>query len=351
MEFNPDGTPKDGSGFSTPGNGAPPAPNTPGTGDNGQTWNPTGGPDGQGAWEQGPSGPGFGANGWAKGVDYNPRTGANSFGENPQLGDIGDPRAWGGISGKVIIGPDGKPMVDPSQSGRARDVGRFQKTGEDAANRAAFQMDYGKGDIDRGNAQATRAQQGVATAMLAQAAKGGAPSAAVIRGQGATDDSFASMLGAQAGARGGPANQAAATQGGAAASRGQQLGVASMLGGARSNELTGARGAYSTGANTMRGGDYQQQALDQQRERARMNNQLTQDELNQRRQLGYEGLAYDVNRSSMEQGLHDQERDAGAKITESNRDTRQQDRIADFYSKSVNDINKSNPGNTPPGGG
>ena len=306
----------------------------PGTGDNGQRWDPNGGPDGKGAWISGPSGPGFGANGFAGDTKYNPRTGVAEFGDNPTLGDVQDPRSWGGVSGKVIIGPDGKPMVDPSDNGRARDVKRFQGVADAAANREAFHMDYGKGDADRARSQQTAYRQIGANAMLGNAAHGNAPSGAEMRGNAATDDALGSAMQAQAGARG-VTGQAAATAGAGGALRSADLGIADHYGGARSAELNAARTAYSQGGAVARAGNYSQQALDQQRERAKMGNQLTQDQLNQNRQLGYEGLAYDTNHGAMEQGLHDDARDAGQKVTDSGRDTRASDRLASFYNQTT----------------
>lgn len=357
MGFNPDGTPDNGGNFTQSG-GSAPAPGGEvssfsgyGQGAHGEHWNPTGGPDGKGRWEGGtgnaPGGTGGrpqegagGVGNMGLGGGYNPGSGISNFGPGVETGNIQDPDAWGGVSGKIVIGPDGKPMVDASQSGRGQDVSRFRGVADAAEGRAAPKMDYSKGNVDRGMGQATRGQQGVATALLGNAAHGGAPSGAVIRGQGATDNSFEAQLGAQAGAKGGPTNQAAATQGGAVAAQGAQLGVASHLGAARSGELTSARGAYSAGANMERGGDYQQQALDQQRQRAGLANEMGQRELNQNRELGYEGLAYNVNEGSLNAAMKEGDRQAGLQGTSLQRETNQADRMASFYNQSIQSAGK-----------
>ncbi len=278
--------------------------------------------------------------GYSEGTTYNPSTGIADFTYGGGPGQIFDAGAWGGTSGAVVIGPDGKPYVDTNQSGRAQDVNRYRGVADAAPGRKAYEMDYGKGDADRLRSQGTRAQQGEATSLLGDAARGRAASGAVIRGHNASDDSFGSSLSAQAGARGGVANQAAATQAGAATSMAQQQGVAAHLGAARSGELTSARGAYSTGASAMRAGDYQQQALDQARNKARMQNEMTQRELNQARQLGYEGMALDVNEGAMNAGLAADDRKAGIYSTALNRETAKDDRMASFYGKAIGDVGK-----------
>ena len=290
---------------------------------------------------------GGGAYGNAEGVQYDPRQGVANFAPGANTGRINDPRAFGGTSGAVIAGPDGKPMIDPSQSGRAQAVGRDRGIADAAANREAYKMNFNAGDKDRNASQVTHQNQQKSTRLLADAAHGNAPSGAVMRGQGATDDSFASQLGAQAGAKGGAANQAAANQAGAAGAAGHQLGVAGALGAARSGELTAARGAYSTGANTMRAGDYQQQAVDQSRAHEQLVNEMKQRDLNQKRQLAYEGLGNRTNDDAMRQGGHDAARAAGIVVHNANRDTTQQNRVADYFGQTVNQMSSSGG----PGGG
>lgn len=357
MGFNPDGTPDNGGNFTQQG-GSGPAPgggSTPysdmGVGDHGEHWNPNGNPDGTGRWEGGtgnaPGGTGGRPQEGARGVGnmgagggYNPRTGIADFGEGAETGNIQDPTAWGGVSGKIIIGPDGKPMVDPSQDGRGQDVSRFRGVADAAAHRAAPKMDYSKGDADRARSLNTRGDQGVATSMLADAAHGGAPSGAVIRGQGATDDSFATALTAGGGVKGGPTNQAAANAAGANAAGVQQGGVAAHLGQARGGELTSARTAYSQGTAAQRAGDYAQQGTDLQRQRAGLANEMGQRELNQGRELGYEGLAYDTNVGAMNAGLKEGDRHAGLVGSSLQRETQQSDRMAGFYNKAIGEAGK-----------
>lgn len=282
----------------------------------------------------------MGQGGQAAGVSYDPRTGIADFQPGATRGRIVDPYSLGGVSGAVVTGPDGKPMVDPSRNFQHQESGRLRGIADAASRREAYEMDYSKGDADRARTDVTRGNQGVASAMLGDAAKGAAPSGAVIRGQSASDDSFGAALGAQAGAKGGVANQAAATQAGGGVAARNQLGVANKFGGARSDELTGARGAYSQGTNAQRTGDMQQQALDQQRQRAGLANEMSQRELNQGRQLGYEGLGYDTNINAMNAGIKNEQRHAGLTGAAMARETAQADRMASFYNKGIAAVGK-----------
>lgn len=292
-----------------------------------------------------------GQNGIAGGVNYDAPNNLASFSPGATTGQIQDPTAWGGTSGAVVIGPDGKPMVDTSMSGRGQDVTRLRGTADAAAKRQAYQMDYGQGNIDRATAGATRDRQVAATDLLSGAARGNAPSGAVIRGQNASDDSFASQLATQSGGRGGAVAQGAAGAVGLQTGQQGQLGVASHLGGARSNELTQARTAYSQGTAAQRKGDYQQQALDQARAKAKYENDLSQRELNDKRQLGYEQLGFGVNDASMNAGLAEGDRRAGIFQTSLQRDTQQADRMAQFYGQSLNSAAKLGTGIASGGGG
>lgn len=343
MGFNPDGSPTNDANFQQGGG----PNNTPqnGTGDHGEVWNSSGGPNGTGAWEQ-PSnmnsptggqvpGPRPGNGGNASGVNYNPRTGIADFGPDATTGNISDPTAWGGSSGAVVIGPDGKPMVDASQSGRGRDVSRLRDMGAGFDSRQAYQLDYSKGDQDRATAGRTRAEQNNAVALLGNAAKGGAPSAAVIQGQGGLDDAFSASLGQQASARSGPVAGAAAVQRGQAANASGSLGVANTLGQQRSAELMGDRAAYSGSAGAMRGGDLQGQALDQQRAKAKYESEIGQRKLNDRGQREAEDLAYDVNKNAMNAGLKNDDLNAGNIATSLQRETQNQDRLAKFYNTAI----------------
>ncbi len=290
-------------------------------------------PPGSGPPQMGPGGVSS-----MSGGNYNPRTGMGDP-TGATLGNINDPLAFGGTSGEVVLGPDGKPRIDTSLSSRGKMVADYQATAGQAANRDAYQMNYAQGDQDRAGSLATRDRQAGATNMLDAAARGAVPSGAVMRGANASDDSLAAALGAQAGARG-TTGQAAASRRGMAAGQAQQLGVAGHLGGARHGELTAARGAFSQGANAQRSGDYQQQALEQQRAKAKYENEMGQRELNQKRQIGYEGLAYDTNEAAMNAGLKEVDRNAGILGTSLQREQRSADRMASFYNSSINAAGK-----------
>jgi hypothetical protein len=283
-----------------------------------------------------------GQGGVASGVNYNPRTGMSSFDGGATTGQIQDPYAWGGTSGAVVVGPDGKPAIDTSQSGRQQDVNRLRGMGAGMANRQAYQLDYGKGNVDRAQGQADRTREAGAVARLANAAKGGAPSAAVIGSQGAMDDAFGSQLAAQGGARN-------VTQGGAASVAGSngamagQLAATGGLGAQRSGELMGDRTAYAGAAGALRTGDYGQQSLDQQRAKAQYESEIGQRQLNDQGRRQAEDLAFGVNQKAMEAGQAETDRATGNYATSLQRQTNQADRAASLYNGAINQAGKMMP--------
>lgn len=285
-----------------------------------------------------------GQNGVAGGVNYNPQTGIAAFQPGATTGQIQDPYAWGGTSGAVVVGPDGKPMVDASQSGRAQDVNRLQGMGRDMEGRSAYQIDYSKGNADRATAGNTRSNELAAVNGLGAAARGNAPSAAVIGGQGALDDSLAAGLSASAGAKGGVVGQSAAGAAGSRAIAGGDLGSAQGLGAQRSNELTSARTAYGGAAGALRQGDFSQQGLDAARAKAQYESEIGQRQLNDQGRRQAEDLAFGVNQKAMEAGQAEDDRSTGNYSTSLQRQTAQADRMASLYNGAINQAGKMAPG-------
>jgi len=270
-------------------------------------------------------------------VSYDPRTGMSNMGElgeDAKTGNIADPFAWGGSSGAVVLGPDGKPRIDTSQSGRAQDERRYRGMGNEAANRDAYQLDYGKGNVDRAAQQRSRSAQAQAVGALGYAARGEAPSRAVIQGQSMVDATLEGQMAAQGGAKG-VGGQGASQRLAARTAGQQQLGVADQLGGMRSNELTAARNLYGQGAGQLRQGDYSEQNLSQQRAKARAASELGQRQLNQAEQLDYERMAFDTNAGAMNAGLKEEERAAGIYTNALAREGRDKDAMAQMFKGAV----------------
>lgn len=267
-------------------------------------------------------------------VGYNPRTGISDINPETTTGNIADPYAWGGSSGQVVLGPDGKPMIDTSRSGRANDERRFRGMGNEAANRQAYQLNYGKGDVDRAAAQRSRGAQAQAVGALGNAARGLAPSRAVIQGQGMVDATLEQQLAGQGGTKGIAATGAAGRAGAGAAAQ-QQLGVADHLGGMRSGELTAARGLYGQGAGAMRTQDYAAQNLSQDRAKAKYASEFGQRQLNSADQRDYERMAFDTNVNAQNAGLKEEERAAGIYAASLAREGRDKDAMAQMFKGSI----------------
>ncbi len=258
--------------------------------------------------------------------------GTNPGGENFQYGGtLGDKRdAWGGKDatyyqtpykggwhtnpGTTIPSPNDPEAYKNSQhytqSGRQEDVDRYRQMGQDAQGRGGINLNYGgsedwfnKAKLDRFNAMRDRGSQSDALGGMKAAANGAAPSRAELLGQGMIDQSLHAQMAGAAGARGGPlAQMAAQRQVGNNAASFQAQG-SQQLAALRADEMERARSQYMQGASAMRGQDYQgaQQAMGaagQQAQMAQAQGQLTADQrhMNQQAQMGYEGMAYDVNK-------------------------------------------------------
>lgn len=175
---------------------------------------------------------------------------------------------------------------------------RYRGLGEAAANRQAYQVDFGRAQADRANSLQARGQQVDALGLQQQAAAGNAPSRAAIMGNQMAGQSLETTLGAGAGARG---LGAAAAQ--SMAMRGQgamQLGGMQQMAGLRSQEMQDARGQYMAGASGIRAGDYANQAMSQQQAEAQAQSENAQRRLNQGAQMGYEQAGLNVEQAQLD---------------------------------------------------
>ncbi len=175
---------------------------------------------------------------------------------------------------------------------------RYRGLGEAAANRQAYNVDFDAAQGDRNNGNAARQGQILALNMQRQAALGNAPSRAEILGGQVGGQSLEGALSASAGARpGGMAAAQMAARGGMGA---VQNGASQQLTGLRSQELGHALGAYGHGANVIRGGDYQAQAMAQQQAEAQAQAEIAQRHLNQQGQMGYEQMGVNTEQAQLD---------------------------------------------------
>ena len=279
--------------------------------------------------------------GTADGTTYNAMTGLGNINPNAAGSYVSDPTSWGGVAGRVVIGPDGKPTVDTTQSGRATDVANFQAIGQQDANRAAPTMNFAAGDAQRNQGLGVRGQQSNALAMLGNAARGNAPSAAAIQSSGGLDDAFQSQLQAGSGAKGGIGQQGAAARAGYMNGASQGLATAQNSGAARSGELNAARSAYAGGAGNVRTGDLTQQNADQQRAGMQYANAFGQAKLNQMAQEGNEQTAWNVNKYAQDAGQKEAQVQLGNTEYGQQRENAAADRMASFYGNAISQAGKA----------
>ncbi|AKU97000.1 hypothetical protein AKJ09_03664 [Labilithrix luteola] len=297
---------------------------TPGTGDHGEVWDPV-----TKTWSK----PGQRSNDAAKNGYW--ASGYMGSGRDNSAARIGGPQtagrvsgidpSWGGYSSTVVYDANGNLVNDPSQSGRAADVGKYRNLAQAAANRQAYQNDYTAANGYAAQAQQARGIQGDAMGMARNAALGG-PTASQQLARNMLSQGLAAQQSAALSARGGPLAQAAALrqqqmgQGGFIAQGNQQLAAL------QAQEMADARSQYAQYATQQRNGDMTGAELNQQQANAQMQNELAQRGLNQQAQTGYEGLAYDVNAASQQAALDNRKIDVGAYDVNSQFDQRDADR-------------------------
>lgn len=248
------------------------------------------------------------------------RTDVNGFGEGTNVGG-----SWGGYSGTMVRGPDGKLVLDGSLNGRAADVSRFRGLGAQAAGRGAYQNDYGQANDDAAMGGQVRADQARAAGLARETA---------LRGDAQSQTLGRNML--QAGAQ---SQQAAAmsTRGGslaqASALRRQQGGQAAFmqrgnmaLEAQRADDMAAGRKQYMDATSAMRAGDATAQGLHQKQAVNQMGNEIDQRGLNQIGSMGYEEMAQNVNKAALDAKLKNDEIAAGIDAAAGLRSSRLADR-------------------------
>lgn len=258
----------------------------------------TGGPPPEG-YDQ--AGPGFGAEG----------------GDNRQAWG-GKSDAWKETPGQISgYTPSGIPIYSSAPSythqasGRATDVQRYQGLGEAAAQRQAYQQNYGEYDRSMRDAASARGQQQDALSMQRDAALGTAPSKAEILGRQMSDQGMASQLSMAASARGGGLAQAAAMHQAQAGQGAYMQQAQAQMSGLRAEEMSNARNAYMAGASGIRAGDYQDAGMGLSRVGQETQNEQFQRGLNQQAQMGYEQMGWQTNKAALDAGLQSRALDSG----------------------------------------
>lgn len=331
------------SNFTAPDPGGGGAMRPSGTGDNGETWDPVSKrwvPRNQMPAQYNPAGgtnP-VDANGnplWSNTVTGGAGNDPHTMGGEPATAGRVEANtsdkgyntggSWGGYSGTMVYGPDGQLHYDGSLSGRQADVDRMRGLGEAAANRAAYQNDYTQANQDALMGAEMRQQQGQAIGYARDAAMGvNSQSQALGRNmlqQGAQTQQAAALS-----ARGGGLAQMAAMrqqQGGQAAYM-QQGNTA--LQAQLADEMAAGRAQYQQAATQQRGQDATAQGLNQAQAVNQMGNELGQRELNQQGQMGYEGMAQNVNKMAQDAALRARETQVGMDAAAGARASRQADR-------------------------
>ncbi len=300
MGFNADGTPDDGSSFTQPGGlpvKKPPRPT------------------GQGGWAQGTGDP------------------TNGYGEGSP--DLGKARPWdgsgrgsgayGGYAGTYVDDGNGGVRYDAGLNGRQEAVDRARSLGEQAANRGAYQIDYGQADRFAAAGQADRGFQTDALNLAGQTARGQNLQSQALGQQMLQQGVQAQQAGA-ASTRGGSLAQAAAMRQQAAGQGAYMQQGNTMLAGQRAAEMAQGRDAYMQQATGLRASDAQAQGLNQQQGIQQMQQELGQRQLNQAGQMGFEAQGQAVNKSAADGALKAAEINAGIDSAASLRATQQADR-------------------------
>jgi hypothetical protein len=184
-------------------------------------------------------------------------------------------------------------------SGAERDVTRYRGMGEAAANRAAYQANYGQYMGNVAQSQDARRAQEHALGLQRDAAMGSAPSRAELLGRNMIDQSLQAQMAGAASARGGSLAQAAAMRQSANNAAAFQAQGAQQLAALRADEMARARADYFAGSTGLRTGDYQGAGLSLQKTQQDLQNEQFQRSLNQQGQQWYEGRAFDTRQSKL----------------------------------------------------
>lgn len=315
--------------------GSADAPQPGGAGDNGETWDPSGGPDGKGAWVKKAGGPApapTGDQGWSN-ADGDPTNGYTKLGEGydthgATLGKVapfGGAGAWGGYTGTMVDDGNGGARFDAGLSGRAEAVNRAQGLGAAAANQQAYQIDYGQADRFAGAGQDDRGFQTDAMNLAAQTARGQNLQSQALGQQMLQQGVQAQQAGA-ASTRGGSLAAAAAMRQQAAGQGAYMQQGNTMLAGQRAAEMAQGREAYMNQATGLRASDASAQQLNQNQGIQQMNQELGQRGLNQQGQMGYEAQGQAINKGAADAALRADELQHNIDSAASLRSQKQADR-------------------------
>lgn len=205
--------------------------------------------------------------------------------------DVGGIFSGGDDDDDRPVGQEDQAAFKQQQANTQGMIGHDQSLAGAAANRAAYQTDYGQYNGAMMQSQQARGSQQDALGMMRQAALGNVPSAAQIQGNQMINQSLQAQMAGAASARGGSLAQAAAMHNaanGAAAFQQQGIGQLSAL---RAQETSNALGAYAGQTNALRGADFQGAGINLQQNAQDLQNQQFQRELNDKTQFGYDQTA------------------------------------------------------------
>lgn len=201
----------------------------------------------------------------------------------------GDPHSGGGND--VVNG-----YAQAGTNAFDKDVDRYRQMGADGQNRQAVQLDQGQSDQSRGLQMGSLGMMGVA-------AQGGAPSRAAALGQAGGDSAIRAAGANMAAARSPGQAIVAAGQGQGGASQ-QMTQLGASVADQRAKEMAVAQQGYAKAAQGVEGQDIQAATTNAQL-------QAQQRALNESRQEGMEGRAWDV-RSQQQRADDDYQRNKDA---------------------------------------
>jgi hypothetical protein len=325
-----------------------------------KVWNPTGGPDGKGRYEDAPADPNApGNNGYSTGtapVQGGPPT------PNATPGRVMSPGSWGGYSGQItstprldengnpMYGPDGEPLTDKTydtrKSGRADDVNRLREMAEKADARPAYELNYGNANADAALGDADRARQEYAINMTNGARNTALGKNTIAQdlgrrtlGQGADMQTAGALS-----ARGGAMAQVAALQGrnnsvGAFRQRGE-----ANLAAAKADEMEAGRSQFMDMASAKRAGDVAAQAANAKQAIEQGKMQEAQNSLNDKGSLDYELKAKGINEMAQDAALAAGEQQQGIDAAAMARGSRRAAGDVQFYRDSLQQVDSALPG-------
>jgi hypothetical protein len=232
---------------------------------------------------------------------------------------------WGGYTGTNVRNPDGTITFDPTMNGATADIERMQGLGAAAANRSAYQIDYGQANQDASLGGQARQGQNHAAGLARSVALGqGTPGRNL--GRSMLQQGVQTQRAAALSTRGGSLAQAAALrqqQNGQGAF--MQQGEAQMQA-LQADEMAAARQQWMQELARKREQDAQAQGLNQKQAIGQMGQELEQRGLNQTGSLGYEEMGQNVDKAAQDASLKTHEINSGIDAAASLRSSQRADR-------------------------